>query len=55
MDDDADELVEVVVATGTGLSWDIPRKEEESLSLTTAWKRGKTQCGEFVLSRELLE
>ena len=28
MDDEADELVEVVVATGTGLSWDIPGKAE---------------------------
>ena len=27
MDDEADEFVEVAVATGTGLNWDIPGKE----------------------------
>ena len=28
MEDEADEFVEVAVATGTGLNWDIPGKEE---------------------------
>ena len=43
MDDEADEFVEVAVAAGTGLSWDIPRKEggkDESSLLTMSWKRG---------------
>ena len=41
MDDEADELVEVVVATGTGLSWDIPGKEEGVLVSNYALERSE--------------
>ena len=49
MEDEADEFVEVAVATGTGLNWDIPGKEGVLVSLSPG-KGEKTQCGELVLS-----
>ena len=56
MDDEADELVEVVVvAAGTGLSWDIPvegEKEEWILGAHSVLEEGDLHCGESVLSSE---
>ena len=46
MDEEADELVDVAVATGTGLSWDIPGKEKGVLvSHYALEEEGKMQCG----------
>ena len=54
MEEEADEFVEVADAAGTGLSWDIPRKEGRMnpRSSLCPGREGDFHCGQSVLSGE---